>query len=185
MKNSINHEHIFEMIPDYVLDLSTDRQRQHVIQHVTKCRQCKLALEAERQLLSTVRVSISSATEPHPQRLVELMPVPPRVRYFRQLATTWPTQLAVVSLLIILIVGAINLNFSGTGTIWQNGGAGAMSTSVITSTAAVTKTPTVTVTTGNIRKADIGYTAVPHVIQNGSSDVDPFITPAPIAPGLN
>lgn len=185
MKNSIDHKHIYEMIPDYVLDLSTHQQRRYVIQHITKCRQCKLALEAERRLVSTVRLSIRSATQPHPRRLVELMPIPPRIRDIRRIAKNWPTQLAVVSLLIILILGAININFSGTGTLWQNGGTGPMSTSEITSTASVTNTPTVTATSVNIRKAEFGYPAVPHIIQNGVSEADPFITPAPIAPGIN
>lgn len=185
MKNSTSHIHVYELIPDYVLDLSTDRQRQQVIQHIANCRECRQTLESERRLLSTIRASIRSATEPRPQRLMALMPVAARSRDIRLLATTWPIQLAAASLLIILIFGALNMNFNRTGAIWQTGGNSAISTSIITSTAAVTNTPTVTATSVNIRHDKFGNTTVPLIVRNGVGEEDPAITPAPMAPGID
>jgi len=120
MENSI-HQHINDLLPDYVLDLLDQGEGRAVTQHVETCEACSRELAAYRHLASQIALSVP-ATDAPPHLKTRLMKqVKPAVKRAGRPATQiwwkrlWGTPRPVViawqvaTLLVILTLGASNV----------------------------------------------------------------------------
>ncbi len=133
--------HVLSLIPDYVLGLADDRDRQRLEIHVGQCAACRQALERERSVEQLVRQTLQIATQPSPMQLQALRPVyVPRVAA----RATWAMrQLAPVMVLLAIMVGTLALQ---TTRLAGGLGVGAPGfTRMNTPTMTSTSTPTATI----------------------------------------
>jgi anti-sigma factor RsiW len=135
------NNHVIHQLPDYVLNLLPKLERQAVEQHTAVCGQCQKALRAEREMGKMVRLTLQTATQPANGRLAQLMPpIPTQKRSWPQLMMGWQRQLAVVTLLVVILLGSFGVWNGRSQNIW-----GVPSPTSLAATATSTKDATATI----------------------------------------
>jgi anti-sigma factor RsiW len=113
------NEHINQQIPDYVLNLLPKMERQTVEQHTAVCGHCQTALQAEREMGQMVRLTLQTATQPANGRLAQLMPpIPKHKQRWSLMMMGWQRQLAVVTMLVVILMGSFGVWNGRSQNIW-------------------------------------------------------------------
>ncbi len=113
------NEHINHQIPDYVLNLLPKMERQTVEQHTAVCGHCQTALQAEREMGQMVRLTLQTATQPANGRLAQLMPpIPQQKQRWSLMMMGWQRQLAVVTMLVVILMGSFGVWNGRSQNIW-------------------------------------------------------------------
>ena len=132
------NEHINHQIPDYVLNLLPKMERQTVEQHTAVCGSCQTALQAEREMGQMVRLTLQTATQPTNGRLSQLMPpIPQQKQRWSLMMMGWQRQLAVVTMLVVILMGSFGVWNGRSQNIW---GVPSPTTQVATATRDATAT---------------------------------------------
>ena len=114
------NNHVIHQIPDYVLNLLPRLERQAVEQHTAVCTHCQTALQAEREIGQIVRFTLQTATQPANGRLAHLMPaIPTQKQRWPQLMMGWQRQFAVVTLLVVILLGSFGVWNGRSHNIWS------------------------------------------------------------------
>lgn len=176
------NNHVTPQIPDYVLNLSPKMERQAVEQHTAVCGQCQKALRAERELGQMVRFTLQTATQPTNGRLAHLMPAIPTQKQRRSFTMMgWQRQLAVVTMLVMILMGSMGVWNGRSQNIW-----GVPSPTTLAATATSTKDATATIAQQQTTQAEetvaaerLTVTAVASPPRKATAQAYITATPAP------
>lgn len=106
-------EHPSGKLSDYVLDLLSPGERQHLERHLASCARCRQALREERTLLRDVRQTLDAASIPSSTRLNQLMPPVPKATRRRHFEIALRPALA-FSVVVALFVLSLQIYMPGT-----------------------------------------------------------------------
>ncbi len=178
MKETNIEFHVNHLVSDYIFDLLSDEQNYLVASHVAHCSDCNKVLQQERQIGRLIHETLSELSKPDPRRLQQLRPMA-GLQPSRQTLEQWQFRLAIVTLLLLIIFGALSFQFQLQNSVWQPH----MSTAYSTS-ATMTNTPTQTVV---ITRNEVEPLAVSQPTPAASNSVilpHPAVVPVPVAPLL-
>lgn len=179
---TIMEQHIQSLIPDYVLGLLPESDRQRLENHTAHCQGCRLALERERAIELHVRQTLQVATQPNAVRLHVLRSnVIPR-RPVRSVGIL--RQLAPAMLLLVVLAGALVLQTARVTGDWQLPVPAFYKGN--TPTATITSTPTATIAglTRTVPMTQDDITTDPHIgmVFDGSAASHPATRAAAALP---
>lgn len=171
------HIHILNQIPDYVLDLLPQGERQQVEQHTLTCADCRLRLRRESELGPLVRATLATAAQP-PANLRQFMPLPkPSFWQTLGISMTWQKQLLPLTVVLLLFVGGFGVFLSEQQGGWTN-----PTPTSLAVTATMTDSPTAVLTETRAEQTmKLGPTAVSTIASQPKIAATPAPIPTPIA----
>lgn len=106
--------HIAHLISDYLLGLLPASERQKVESHAATCPQCRQQLTSERELITTLRLTLAAIPMPSSTRLAQLQPLPPKWTFHQQKLSffsilTWQKSFATALVALFLVWGWLHL----------------------------------------------------------------------------
>jgi anti-sigma factor RsiW len=150
----IKQEHVQSLLADYVLELLTPAERLRVEEHTAACDSCRLTLQREKHLALMIGSTLHLAAQPGNNGLHAFMPQPPRpvrpvtrrqrvlIPRIRFNAVLWATQLAPMTLALLLVVSSLWLYLASPADPWRNGAPGSFMATETAATATATATAT-------------------------------------------
>lgn len=127
------------LLQEYVLDLLPPAERQQLAQDLGRDPALLKRVQQERRVGQLVKNALHQACTVENGRLTQLMPAIPKQR--RPLSSSFaPRQLAMVTLLLVLLLGGWQWFNSGQSALWQS------PPTIVAVTATITHTPTATET---------------------------------------
>jgi len=110
--------HVDELAGDYILGLLPADKMSYVNTHIAGCLTCRQLVRVEREIGLLTRETLLTVGKMDPQRLQELMPMPPRTGVIHPILWHWQKQLAVAALIVLIIMGSITLGFNRRNATW-------------------------------------------------------------------
>jgi anti-sigma factor RsiW len=178
LKKLMNN-HVTHQLPDYVLNLLPQAERQAVEQHTAVCGQCQKALRTEREMGQMIRLTLHTATQPHNGRLAQFMPaIPPQKQDWSFTMIGWQRQFAVVTLLVALLLGSFGMWNGRSQNVWP----GVLPTATSTQNATATIAQQQTIQAAETVAAEkLGITAVASPTAQAYITATPAPQPTPLA----
>ncbi|MBE2222049.1 MAG: zf-HC2 domain-containing protein [Anaerolineae bacterium] len=173
------NNHVTHQIPDYVLNLLPRLEQQAVEQHTAVCSHCQRTLQAEREVGQMVRFTLQTATQPANGRLAQFMPAVPSHKQHKSFTMMgWQRQLAVVTLLVVIVMGSFGMWNGRSQNIW--GVASPTATSTLDATATIAQQQTIQAAE-TLAAETLGGTAVASPTIQAYITATPAPQPTPVA----
>lgn len=172
------NKHVTQQLPDYVLNLLPQRERQTIEQHTAVCDPCQTSLKEERELGQMIRLTLQTATQPDNGRLAQLMPaIPQQKQRWSFTMIGWQRQVAVVTLLLAILMGSLGMWHGRSQNVWGVASPTATSTQDATATLAQQQT-----TQAEETLAAVGWTGTAVASPSVKATAQAYMATIPIPP---
>ena len=174
------HEHVTDLVTDYVLGLLPEQQTDYLRNHIVECSQCRQELSNERKMSADIRSTFASISVPDQRQLDMLMPMAPQIQTGWSQSKQLKNGLVIAIATVIISLTTIGLRAGFSQNSWLYPPPTAYSTATL-----VTDTPTHTLIATPSSDVLYGLTAnTPEPIQARLSP-HPVVIPVPAATFLN
>lgn len=127
------------LVPDYVLELLSSRQRERVARHAAGCPGCREAISQELRLAQLVRLTLHEQGNIDRRRLAQLQPAAPA----RRQPGVWQKQLAAAMAAAVMLLSGWGLWQGKISPIWASPAATLYAAESRSATVTVTEAPAV------------------------------------------